>query len=257
MGIFSKLFGNKREPRVTTHDAEEGQYSKFTIPGLYVGMKADVVNDQGVVLMELRVKEFTPSSVTFQHINGYGEIMVLPINEDTSTFLFFRGYSEEHKPVRFSGLLKESNSRTLRVTELLLTEFDEHREQFRLPLQTTGEVTYSISGTSTLELCVIKDVSSGGACFLLAKELKESAKVTLGIPFSWTESKDGEGSTPIIEMNLNGFITRVTERPGEMFEYGVQFTSLTEALRSELLTNLYSVQMRWRKERQRMEEGIY
>lgn len=257
MGIFSKLFGSHAKGSKSEVETSEEEYNRFQIPGLYKGMRADVVDDTGAVIMELRVKDYSSVGVTFQNIDGYSDITVIPKDEENPTTLYFRGYSEDHKPVIFSGVVKESTSKALRVADMALTDFSEHREQFRLPIQMQGEVTLKVGSAAIREPCTIKDVSSGGACFTSARDLKDNTKVVLRIPFAWSEPKDGEPAIPTVEMNLDGYTVRKVVRPGDIYEYGVQFTSLTESLRSELLTNLYSVQMRWRKEAKDREEGIY
>lgn len=227
MGFLSSLFsGPKEDPPVHAEHTEEK--APVNLPEMTIGMILNVTI-LGKPLLSGRLKAIDGTNLTIERSPG-----VLSFDTcEPGMEAVIRGYNSSGTPFDLKCIVVESSRISFRVKDLELIPFDEQRASFRLSINTPVSLYYQEDERlQTPEVCILVDISTGGACieseFLHAEGEVLRLKVQI------------EDYTPMVFL---GQIIRVREHSPGIFRYGFLFAQLDEQENTALTRVLFNVQV--------------
>lgn len=229
MGLFSFLRGGTKNK--TDENERDNSTKKIMedFPELYNGIPLDVMLQDGKALLSGKLTSFSKDSLTVERMPGQ---LSFPTCE-VGTVVNVRGFNSGTMPFELRATVEESTRIVLRLKDLQVIPYDEHRANFRLSLNIPMNLYYQHDEhLQNPEECILVNISTGGACikseFLHAEGeiLRMRAQIDEYAPISYL-----------------GQIIRVEEPEPGKFQYGFLFAQLDENEITALTKILYNVQV--------------
>lgn len=241
MGLFSFLRGeSKSKSEENTKDRETEKLLE-DFPELYSGIPLEIIHQDGKTLLSGKLTSFTKDGLTVERMPGQLSFATC----EGGTVVVVRGFNNGTRPFELKATVEESTRIILKLRDLHIVPYDEHRANFRLSLNIPMNLYYEHDERfQNPEECVLLNISTGGACigseFLHAEGevLRMKAQIDEYAPVSYL-----------------GQIIRVEEPEPGKFRYGFLFAQLDENEITALTKILYNVQVGNKKSWMRNSEG--
>ena len=229
MGLFSFMQGRTKDKsgEPTKEKGTENIIADF--PELYNGIPLDVMLQEGKALLSGKLTSFSKDGLTIERMPGQ-------LSFDTceaGTEVNVRGFNNGTMPFELKATVQESTRIILRLSDLQVIPYDEHRSNFRLSLNIPMNLYYQRDEHfQNPEECVLVNISTGGACIMSEFLHAEGEVLRMKVQI--------EDYAPISYL---GQIIRVEEPEPGKFQYGFLFAQLDENEITALTKILYNVQV--------------
>ncbi len=245
MGFLASLFsGNSKEALTEKLEQEEtaGELPKG-FPKLHNGMPVDVITKDKNPLLSGRITSFSASSMTIERLIGGLAFDTCAI----ASIVTVRGYDDKLMQFNLKAVVEESSRIICRLKDVEVQPYNEHRNNFRLPVNSPISLYYMEDRyLENPEECMLVDISTGGAC--VQSEFMHAEDEVLRMKIQIEE---------YAPMTVVGQIIRAYEHSPGLFRYGILFAQLKEEEITSLTKMLYNIQMGNRKEWRRGEGGYW
>lgn len=247
MSIFSSLFSRDSEDEYDELESGQetggasGQANSAPTGELYEGMRIDVTDPEGMPLVVGRITALTSSTLTLERLPGGLSFKICSLESAVCA----SGHDKKMVPISLRANVQESTRTVLKLKNVKVETYVEHRSAFRLPLSVPVSLyRWDDEHYRTPEECVLVDISTGGACvqseYIHAEE--EVLRIRLKL----------DDYTPL---NFVGQIVRCIEHAPGQFRYGFLFAQLTEEEITSLNKILFNLQTGVKRTHMRTENG--
>ena len=241
MGIqsfFKSLFNSPEEEDTDVGAVEREESPKKQedpwFPVFNPEMPVDVLATYSTILLSGRLESASPEALVIERIPG--EIS-FPVQE-TGAPVMVRGYDNQMEPFTLQGIITKSSLTECVVSHLELVPHDNMRKSVRYPLSPPATI-YAMEDTllNKPQECKLLNISTGGACISSSFAYNMGDTLRLRV-----ELIKNAGIT-----SYHCLVVRVTEKPGELYEYGLLFEQLNKSKLNDLLRDIETIQSETRK----------
>lgn len=230
MGFLSSIFGHSddREDDENEEFEQESEELPPNFPALNKGLLLNITTGKNRPLLSGRLAEYSRNGLMLERSPGQLSFATC----DVGAPVYVRGYDRFSKPIDLSGTVTTSTRVLFEVTNLKVITHNEHRDNFRLPLDVPASLYFQEDEhLQTPEICQLVNISSGGACFD-------------------SEYIHGEGEVLRLKVQLEeyapmtflGEVVRVEEPYKGKFRYGFLFAKLDEKELTGFNRMLFNIQ---------------
>lgn len=224
MGFFSSL----RTERQTTAPPVQ-QPSELALPELNRGMTISVTLPDGDQLLTGKLASLSNKSLVLERLPHALSFRVC----DQGETVYIRGCNQKLMPFVIQGTVEESTRTLFRMKNLKSLPLNEHRDNFRLTLNSPAALYYLTDAHfQNPEECILLDISVGGA--RLQSEFLHAEGEVLNLKVKLED---------YVSMDFLGEIIRVQELRSGAFQYGFLFAQLTEDEITTLTKTIYNIQV--------------
>ena len=198
--------------------------------GAYSGMRVEVLSLSGQLLFVAKLFLLRGGIVELQLPSD--AVDTAPNPEETEPFQAnLRGYdATQRKAIHMTGLITPVTRELWRVERLKIVSKDNDRAFFRQPTSAAGEVSlssrpgvgrFALAGHpgAASHVCEVRNISAGGVCIQTDEAFRMGDRLLLKSRLL----PGGQLSSLLCE------VRRITQRRGNVFEYGCQFIDLSSA----------------------------
>lgn len=222
MGLFSSM-------RPERQSARSEQSPRPNLPELTRGMTINVTLPDGDTLLSGRLVSFSSAGLALERLPRSLSFRTC----DKGETVYVRGCNQKLAPFVIQGKVQESTRTLFRMNELKPIPIEEHRDNFRLVLNSSAALYYlTDTRFQNPEECTLVDISVGGACIQSEYLHAEGEALNLKIKLE-----------DYAAMEFLGEIIRVQELKSGMFQYGFLFAQLTEEEITCLAKTIYNIQV--------------
>lgn len=248
MGIFSFFSRDDDEDEDLLEEEEEEQEARqprqpdnATTGELFEGMRLDVANKEGELIITGRIVGRTANSLTLGRLPGELSFKILTLNST----VYLNGYDKKLVPISLSATVEESTRTALKLKNLKVESHEEGRDNFRLPYSTP--ITIYRRDDEQLrnpEHCQLVNISTGGCCIQSEYVHMEDEVIRIQMKL--------EDYAP---MEFLGQVVRCSNQVRGVFNYGILFAQMTDPEITSLNKTLYNLQMGIKDIHMRNSEG--
>ncbi len=249
MGFLSSLFSGRskdeeedEELELEEEVEEETEKPSVPPPKLAKGMTVNVTLSDGKPLLSGRIESFTGTAMSIERNTGQFAFNTCEVG----SLVYLRGYGAEGTvPIDLKGKVETSQSIILKVKDIEVIPYDEHRSNFRLTIEAPVNLYYEEdTKLQNPEKCKLVNISTGGA--LIESEYIHTEGEILQMRVQLED---------YVPMSFMCQILRVDEPQPGVFRYGVLFAKLEEREVTNLTRVLFNIQVGNRKMNARNRNG--
>ncbi len=249
MGFLSSLFSGRSrdededdELEVEEEEVKEEKKKPAVPLKITKGMTVNVTLSDGKPLLSGKIEECKGTSLSIERDTGQFAFNTC----DIGSLVYIRGYGAEGTmPIDVKGTVELSQSIALKVKDVEVIPYDEHRSNFRLTISAPVSLYYEEDKKmQNPEKCKLVNISTGGA--LVESEYIHTQGEILQMKVQLED---------YIPMNFMCQILRVDEPQPGVFRYGVLFAKLDERELTNLTRVLFNIQVGNRKQKSRNRNG--
>lgn len=230
MGFLSSIFGRSDDHEDDENEEfeQESEELPSNFPALSKGLLLNITTGKNRPLLSGRLIEYSRDGLVLDRTPGQLSFATC----DIGTTVYIRGYDRFSKPIDLRGTVATSTRVVFEVKNLKYVPHDEHRDNFRLPLDIPISLYFQEDEhLQTPEVGQLINISSGGACFESEYIHGEGEVLRLKVQI--------EEYAP---MTFLGEVVRVEEPYKGKFRYGFLFAKLDEKELTTLNRVLFNVQ---------------
>ncbi len=238
MGFLSSLFSGRSRDKDEDDklEVEEEEFKKEkkepAAASLKIakGMTVNVTLSDGKPLLSGKVEECKGTSLSIERDTGQFAFATC----DVGSLVYIRGYGAEGTiPIDVKGTVEVSQSIILKVKDVEVIPYDEHRSNFRLTISAPVSLYYEEdTKMQSPENCKLVNISIGGA--LVESEYIHTQGEILRMKVQLED---------YVPMTFMCQILRVDEPKPGIFRYGVLFAKLDERELTNLTKVLFNIQV--------------
>lgn len=223
MGFFSSFHTQQQLTAQPERPAEPA------LPELTRGMTISVTLPDGDNLLTGRLTSYSDRSLAIERLPHALSFRVCEKGER----VYIRGCNQKLMPFVIEGTVAESTRTLFRMKDLKSLPLNEHRDNFRLVLNTPASLYYLTDPHfQNPEECTLLDISVGGA--RIQSEFMHAEGEVLNLKVKLED---------YVSMDFLGEIIRIQELRSGAFQYGFLFAQLTEDEITLLTKTIYNIQV--------------
>ncbi len=252
MGFLSSLFSGRSKDdddddfkeEDSEAEKEEKEDKSEQLPKLENGMAVNVTLDDGKPLLAGKIKEFADATIIIERNTGQFAFNTC----DIGTLVYLRCYgSNGTRPFDLKGTVELSQRIVLKVKDLAVVPYDEHRSNFRLVIDAPVQLFYEEDAKfQSPEHCHLVNISIGGACIESEYAHTEGEILRMKVQLE-----------DYVPMTFMGEVIRVDETKPGIFRYGFLFAQLDEHDTTNLTRVLFNLQVNNKRAHERSKGGYW